>query len=897
LRVNRCFHKSQVYQQKPISEPQPSKSCYSLEAPTIISGTCQTALAWSCTSDLDTDKLAFHRWWLQNVPGSNNGIKKCDPNGTGNPPLLGNWWDYLRGDFPPPGKTYCSPPPVNVSLSGQVSAGPLSGATITLYTLEQGGALLPVSLSGTTTTAADGTYTTPALPASVNGKTLVIQAAGGSFLDEATGQTVSFAGRSLYSVIPQIDLDRPLGGVVTPFTDIAFRLAKRALIVDPTKRPEKEARYHNFWVADIFGLQVNSDESAPSSDYPISITHVKPVNFYTGQKPLWAAPESVYALALAGLSQQAANASLSPAVWIGQLSADADDGVLNGPVVTSVQTLQTAINTYTAGPRSPLGATFTVTKTTDTNDGTCSTQDCSLREAIIAANLTGGPDTIVLPAGTYTLTRSGSDNNSNNGDLDLTNEITLTGAGANTTTIAGGTGWTDRIFDVITTTVQINSLTIQGGNKASSDGGAIYSNNSTLTLSNVAIKNNTANNGGGVYLNLGSVTLLNSAVTGNIANNAGGGIRNVGGTLILTNTTLSGNTAKTDGGGLRSANNGSFVGTTSLTNVTITNNTADSDSNESGEGGGLYRSSGTVTLKNTLIAGNVDNSSATKRPDCSGSITSQGNNLIGNNTGCSFTPASGDQVGTGGSPINPQLVALQDNGGQTLTHALLSNSPAKDTGSNTDCPTTDQRGLFRPQGTTCDIGAYEVAALLDNFNRANGAIGSNWSGNVGGYVIANNRLDVFSNGDIYWKNTSFGANQEAYVTLTTIDTAGQEIDLMLKSQSNTAWSSGGAARLEVWYDPDPNPANSRVRVVTYASGQGWVQRGADIPVSFANGDVFSARATADGRVLVYRNGALLATRDVTGWAYYANGGYIGLWTIGASNALLDDFGGGGVNEP
>jgi len=89
-------------------------------------------------------------------------------------------------------------------------------------------------------------------------------------------------------------------------------------------------------------------------------------------------------------------------------------------------------------------------------------------------------------------------------------------------------------------------------------------------------------------------------------------------------------------------------------------------------------------------------------------------------------------------------------------------------------------------------------------------------------------------------------------------------------------------------------ANSRVKVVTYAVGQGWVQRGADIPVSFANGDVFSARATADGKVMVYRNGVLLATRDVTAWPYYANSGYIGLWTIGASNTLLDDFGGGGV---
>ncbi len=121
--------------------------------------------------------------------------------------------------------------------------------------------------------------------------------------------------------------------------------------------------------------------------------------------------------------------------------------------------------------------------------------------------------------------------------------------------------------------------------------------------------------------------------------------------------------------------------------------------------------------------------------------------------------------------------------------------------------------------------------------------------------------------------------------MTNVDEYADEQDLILKSQSPTSPYSG---TIEVWYRANYNV----VQVVTYASGQGWVQQGADIPVTFADGDQFGARARPDGMVEVYRNGGLLATRDVTAWPYYAQGGYIGLWFINATNALLDDFGGG-----
>ena len=150
--------------------------------------------------------------------------------------------------------------------------------------------------------------------------------------------------------------------------------------------------------------------------------------------------------------------------------------------------------------------------------------------------------------------------------------------------------------------------------------------------------------------------------------------------------------------------------------------------------------------------------------------------------------------------------------------------------------------------------------MLDSFTRANGSIGSNWSGYPGAYSILSNQLDVVSTGwntNIVWNPSSFGANQEAYVTFTQLDAvSGNEHALILKSQSSTSTSSG---LLYVMYDH----AAKTVQVWTYHPTQDWVQQGASIPVTFATGDQFGARARADGTVKVYRNGTLLGTRSIS----------------------------------
>ena len=193
-----------------------------------------------------------------------------------------------------------------------------------------------------------------------------------------------------------------------------------------------------------------------------------------------------------------------------------------------------------------------------------------------------------------------------------------------------------------------------------------------------------------------------------------------------------------------------------------------------------------------------------------------------------------------------------------------------------------------PTATPPPPANFPSTGIVDDFNRANGPLGANWSGDTGGYGIVANQLDVGTTEDIYWNAVSYGPDQEAYVSLTTIDPGATEIDVILKSQSSSSFNSG---QIDVLYDP----AGERVQVWTFQVPQGWIKRGSDIPVTLVNGDQFGARATASGQVEVYRNGSLLATRNISAWPYYAAGGFIGLFTINASNAVLDDFGGGDVS--
>ena len=208
------------------------------------------------------------------------------------------------------------------------------------------------------------------------------------------------------------------------------------------------------------------------------------------------------------------------------------------------------------------------------------------------------------------------------------------------------------------------------------------------TIDDTRISLNIATAGGGGVNNSGIMTIRRSTIDHNQAR-TGGAIDHAGSSLQLTNDTLSNNSVSDNGGGLYNRT------AAALLNVTFTTNSASGPET----GGNIFVDGDTASLSvhNTIVAnagagGNCFNNL--------GTITSLGHNLESTNT-CGFG-ATGDITNT-----NPLLGPLQDNGGPTWTHALLAGSPAINAGDNNGCPTTDQRGVARPQGTSCDIGSYE----------------------------------------------------------------------------------------------------------------------------------------------------------------------------------------------
>lgn len=379
-------------------------------------------------------------------------------------------------------------------------------------------------------------------------------------------------------------------------------------------------------------------------------------------------------------------------------------------------------------------------------DGVCATAPgpdgavCTLRAAIQEANALAGPDRIILPAGTYAITIPPATlgiEGIETGDLNITDALTITGAGAASTFLTcGGVGGCQTpaggIFRISAGPVLITGVTLQQVPRVSDFSAVTIDSTGTAVFRSMRlVSNQSARVGGGAITNAGTLTLDSVVVADNLSGNAGGGISNSG-TLTVTNSTLSGNRAATVGGAI--ANSGMLT----IINSTLSDNTAIGTLGAQASGGGLYNS-GTATLNSVAIAGNVSErfeaggvtnsppgvlrmsntilSGNTARPgvsselassDCSGTVTSLGWNLLGSTAGCTIV---GDLTGnlTG---VDPLLGPLASSGGPTQTRALLTGSPAINAGnpvapgsSPAACPANDQRGL--PRLGRCDIGAYE----------------------------------------------------------------------------------------------------------------------------------------------------------------------------------------------
>ena len=241
----------------------------------------------------------------------------------------------------------------------------------------------------------------------------------------------------------------------------------------------------------------------------------------------------------------------------------------------------------------------------------------------------------------------------------------------------------------------IENFTVRNG--FSDQGGGIWS-SATLTLNRSTISANTSTgDAGGIWNGLGTLTLNDSTVSDNTANgpypdSGGGGIYNHSGTLTLNNSTVSGNWASMVGGGIR------HRGDLTLCSSTVSDNASHS-------GGGIYNADGSpVTLQNSILAGNTADNTGS---DCSGAIGSSGYNLIGDTSGCTFTPGTGDLT-----DADADLGLLLGPPSAPWYHPLLPDSSAIDAGNPAGCTDhlgnpldTDQRGAARVG--RCDMGAYE----------------------------------------------------------------------------------------------------------------------------------------------------------------------------------------------
>jgi uncharacterized repeat protein (TIGR01451 family)/CSLREA domain-containing protein len=379
-------------------------------------------------------------------------------------------------------------------------------------------------------------------------------------------------------------------------------------------------------------------------------------------------------------------------------------------------------------------ANLVVTKTDDTNDHDCSLSDCSLREAIEAAN--SDPDTNTITFDIPIATDPGCNGGSGPctitlgfGELNPQTNMSISGPAAYGVVVSGANS--SRAFDVTAGNVNISNLIISDG-EMPFGGGLGTSSAGTLTITNCSISGNHASNGGGGINNDGTLTVINSTINDNSSNGGGAGIRNTG-TLTLVNSTISDNLADRKGGGLLNDSHDG-IGIAHITNSTITNNNAnhdDSDSCDSSpcDGGGVYNNGPTLTLRNTIVAGNLYGGSPdAEANDIAGNDVDTANcwnNLIGTGgSGGLIDGVNGNQVGV----ADPRLGPLGNYGGPTLTHALLPGSQAIDSGD--DCVltnvcstnalgfslTTDQRGVGFPrlQGNHVDIGAVELEAYVVN---------------------------------------------------------------------------------------------------------------------------------------------------------------------------------------
>ena len=414
-------------------------------------------------------------------------------------------------------------------------------------------------------------------------------------------------------------------------------------------------------------------------------------------------------------------------------------------------------------------------------DSTLGAGVITLRSAIDRFNSSAGTMTITfnLPAGSViTLTR---------GELQVTSTtgtLTITGPGARALAIDGNAA--SRVFHIgpgrrASVTAVISGITVQNGKTtslqsfpANAGGGIFNDTRANLTMDQVMVTGNVASVGAAIDQE-GALVLTNSTLNSNSITRTAGGecggaaidVDDSAVTTTLTNVSVTGNTEEA------TCSFGTFVFSqrTVFTNVTIAGNI--------GAHGVVSGNLSALTIKNSIVAGHKGSA------NCAGWPTDAGNNLD-SGASCGFTALKHGQSST-----DPLLAALANNGGSTDTLALGSTSPAIDGVLAAACPppAVDQRGLTRPQGASCDIGAFESSPLQVTAVTASCGVPAG-----GGLVTLN------GSGFLGASRVRFGSTPVLSFTViseTRIDAvapsgpAGQAVDITVTTPAGTSTTSAG----------------------------------------------------------------------------------------------------------
>ncbi|HEX9665887.1 MAG TPA: choice-of-anchor Q domain-containing protein [Thermodesulfobacteriota bacterium] len=486
-----------------------------------------------------------------------------------------------------------------------------------------------------------------------------------------------------------------------------------------------------------------------------------------------------------------------------------------------------------------MAATFTVINLNNSGGG-------SLRDAIDQANAAMGADDIVFAPGLMGTIMLGSTlPNITDADgltIDGGDSITISGSNAlqvffvnpgaeltleNLTVedagdpnVAGGGVRNDGLLTVLDCTF--------AGNSANNGGGIFNNSSATATIMDSTFSHNNVPTFGGGIRNRGMLTVINSTFEGNIGNSSSGGIDNEG-NLIVINSTFSGNSTGMFGQGGGITNVGGIAGVT----LTVINSTFTGNSAANG-GGGIINSMGaSAELLNTIMADNPGG-------NCLGTITDGGFNIDDGAT-CGFMVANNSLPNT-----NPELdpTVLQDNGGPTQTIALEPTSPAIDAIPVADCTDTDgnpvetdQRGVIRPQGMDCDIGAFESKPLDLSISKSADKDPVKRGKNLAYTIMVSNEGDEEANGVIMndplpvsttyvssstsqgsCTNPPVGSTGTLSCSLGTIDRGeGAAVNLVVKVNARGKTTISNTASVNS-LTPDSNNANNSATLLTNVFG-------------------------------------------------------------------------------